>query len=212
VSISAGPAWINSDRYQIDAKAEHPQTQGMLNGSMLQALLEGRFKLKTHRELTEIPVYALTVAKGGPKLQPFKEGTCMTVDFSDPDHPPPLPKPGQPFPLMCGMGRVSNSGYDLPRATMTTFCSDISSRLDRPAIDRTGIGGLFNTHLDLSAADLEYPVPESGNLAPAQNPSDPSLTVDAIRSAIKKLGLRLEPTKGPSELLVIDHVDRPSEN
>jgi len=213
IPISGSPKWIDSARYQIDAKAERPQSSGKLNGSMLRALLEDRFNLKIHRETREVPVYALVVTKGGPKLQPFKEGSCMTLDFSDPEHSPmPSPKPGQPFPVVCGMGRVTDNGYDLPGATMATFCRDISPRLDRPMIDGTGLGGTFDIHLDLSAADLGYPVPDSSDLAPPHNPDDPSRTSAAVGSAIRKLGLKLEPSKGPGEFLVIDHIERPSAN
>ena len=78
---------------------------------MLQALLEDRFKLKIHRESREVAVYALTVAKGGPKLKPFKEGSCTPVDLANPA--PPL-SPGQPIPLLCGMVRGTDRGYDAP--------------------------------------------------------------------------------------------------
>jgi uncharacterized protein (TIGR03435 family) len=70
--IEGGPAWINSDRYEINAKAEGTPPEAMTHGPMLQALLEDRFKLKIHRETREIQAYLLTVAKNGPKLQPFK--------------------------------------------------------------------------------------------------------------------------------------------
>ncbi len=81
--VEGGPAWLKSDRYEIVAKAAGDTSQDTMNGPMLQALLEDRFKLKVHRETREIPVYALTVAKAGPephplgpKLHPFKEGSC----------------------------------------------------------------------------------------------------------------------------------------
>jgi uncharacterized protein (TIGR03435 family) len=69
VPISGGPPWIDSGRYSIDAKAEGIPGQNVMRGPMLQALLEDRFQLKIHRETREVPVYALTVAKGGLKLQ-----------------------------------------------------------------------------------------------------------------------------------------------
>jgi uncharacterized protein (TIGR03435 family) len=81
IPISGGPEWINSDRYTIDAKPEDPQTLEMMNGPMLQALLEERFRLKVHREVREVPVYSLTEAKTGLKLKPFKEGSCTPVDL-----------------------------------------------------------------------------------------------------------------------------------
>jgi uncharacterized protein (TIGR03435 family) len=179
---------------------------------MLRALLEERFKLKIHRETREIPVYALTVAKRGPKLQPFKAGGCLALDFSDPDHSPvPLSKPGQGFPLVCEMGRVSDAGYDLYGATMATFCRDISPRLDRPVIDKTGIAGRFDIHLDLSAADLGLPVGPSDPGAPVAS-TEPASVFAAVEMAVHKLGLKLERAKGPGEFLVIDHVERPDEN
>jgi uncharacterized protein (TIGR03435 family) len=199
VSISGGPDWMNSALYQIDAKAESPQSRGTMNGSMLRALLADRFKLRTHRDLRDTKVYVLTVAKNGPKLRPYKEGTCVALDMSDPDHLT-LPKvePGQSFPLVCGMGRLSDKGYDLPRATMATFCRDISSKLDRPLIDKSGLDGVFDIHLELSEAELRA--------------GDPASIVAAVKSAIKRLGLDLEPATAPEGILVIDHIERPTEN
>jgi Protein of unknown function (DUF3738) len=82
VPAGGGPAWIDSDRYEIDARAEGPQSQGMMHGPMLQALLEDRFRFKVHRETGEVPVYELTVAKGGVKMQQLKAGSCTPVDFA----------------------------------------------------------------------------------------------------------------------------------
>jgi bla regulator protein BlaR1 len=210
IPISGDPGWAKSDSYQIDAKAEGPQSWVTMSGSMVRALLEDRFKLKLHREIREIPVYALTVAKGGPKLQPFKEGTCIARDLGDPEHSPlPRLEPGQPLPLICGMGRLTNNGYDLPGMTMATFGRAISFELDRPVIDRTGIVGMFTIHLDLSPADLGRPDPDSND------PAAPRTQIDrlpAVGSAIGKLGLKLQPSKGPGEFIVIDHVEKPSEN
>jgi len=93
--ISGGPEWIDSERYDIDAKAERIAKSEMMQGPMLQALLEDRFKLKIHHGTREIPVYNLTVAKDGSKLQPFKEGSCTPNDFLLNPFPPPL-VPGRP--------------------------------------------------------------------------------------------------------------------
>jgi uncharacterized protein (TIGR03435 family) len=79
VPIEGGPGWINSERYDINAKAEGTPGEGMMQGPMLQALLERRFKLKVHRETKEGAAYAITVAKSGAKLQPFKEGSCTPL-------------------------------------------------------------------------------------------------------------------------------------
>ena len=76
--LTGAPAWIDSERYTIDAKPETPQTMPMMRGPMMQALLEDRFQLKLHRETREVPVYALTVAKNGAKLAAPEKGKCMT--------------------------------------------------------------------------------------------------------------------------------------
>jgi uncharacterized protein (TIGR03435 family) len=196
VSIQGGQAWINSARYRIEAKPESPQNRGTMNGPMLQRLLEDRFKLKVHRETKEVPVYMLSVAKGGAKLQPFHEGSCKPFDF---DKPPHLPRPGEPDPLMCGISEVTTKGYKLYRTTMADFATEFAARLDRPVIDKTGIEGMLNIDLDLSANDLSDSAP-----------SDPFAMFDAVRTAVRKLGLRIEPAKGPGEFLVIDRVERPS--
>jgi uncharacterized protein (TIGR03435 family) len=76
-------------------------------------------------------------------------------------------------------------------------------------IDKTGIDGRFNIHLDLSAAELGHRA-NAGSGDP--DPADPYSAFDAVRTAVRKLGMRLEPTKGSGEFLIIDHVERPSEN
>jgi uncharacterized protein (TIGR03435 family) len=222
IPISGAPKWVSSDRYQVEAKAEGPQSQGRLNGSMLRALLVDRFGLKMRARTVQVPVYALVVTKGGPKPKPSREGGCMVLDFSDPEHSPlPSLKPGQPLPIVCGMGRVSGNGYDLPGATMATFCRDLSSKLDRPVVDRTGIAGRFDIHMDLSAEELGMApsdTGEAGGLGAVNNAvaphaiSDPIAPFVAVNSAIRKLGLRLVPGKGPGESLVVERVERPSEN
>ena len=87
--ISGGPAWIKSDRYDVEAKAEGNPSAKAMEGPMLQALLEDRFKLKIHRVTREIPVYELTVAPKGFKLTPMKEGSCTPIDELN------LAQPGQ---------------------------------------------------------------------------------------------------------------------
>jgi uncharacterized protein (TIGR03435 family) len=207
--LTGGPAWIDSELYQIDAKTEGPQSQATLNGPMLETILEDRLQLKIHRETREVPVYALTAGKGEAKLQPFTEGSCIHLDFNE---PPILPasKPGQPLPLICGMSRSSNSGYDLYGATMADFAIMISSRLDRKVIDLTGIAGMFNIHLDLLPAELGFGTDVTpGSPATAL---DASAVFDSIQSVIGRLGLKLEAAKGPGEFLVIDSIERPTEN
>jgi len=207
--ISGGPSWINSELYEIDAKTARPRSPGVENGSMLRALLEDRFKLKVHRETAKAAVYALTVAKGGPKLQPAKEGSCTSFD---PDHPPVI-EPGKPFPRLCGMASLTSTGYDAYGVTMADFSRLLSDYLDRTAIDNTGVAGRFDIHLDLSPADLGHPARVSPDDPTASaTRADADDTSYAVRAAVEKLGLKLKPATGPGERLVIDHVERPSAN
>ena len=197
IPIEGGPGWINSDRYTIDAKADGIPSEVMMSGPMLQALLEERFKLKVRRETKERLVYELTVAKGGPRLQPFTEGGCVPFDFTK--YPPEVLAPGQ---SRCGGRNVKkglNRTIEERGMRLDDFCSVILGHLDRPVVDKTGITGRFDFH-------LEYAL---DGVAPPDEPS----TAPSIFTAVQdQLGLKLVPPKGLSEFLVIDHVERPSAN
>ncbi|HMJ61897.1 MAG TPA: M56 family metallopeptidase [Bryobacteraceae bacterium] len=206
VTVTGGPAWTRSDFYEIDAKAEGHPSHATMNGPMLQELLEDRFKLKIHRETREVQVFRLTVAKGGPPLERF-QGSCVAWDF---DNPPSHPAPPSE---RCGRARRTSNGTALEAATMTDLCYFLLVTLDRPVIDETGIRGRFNFHLELPAEAIENLIHRPHGSAalsdPAARASDSSL-MSAIKSAVQKLGLNVEPAKGPGEFLAIDHVEKPS--
>jgi bla regulator protein BlaR1 len=139
--IEGGPGWVDSDRYQITAKAEGAPGQSMMRGPMLQALLEDRFKLKLRRDTREVPVYSLTVAKNGPKLQPFQEGSCVVLDFSK---PPALPGPGEKFPVLCNMRMLKTAKpiltWQVHGATLDEFSGELGADLDRIVINKRDPG------------------------------------------------------------------------
>jgi uncharacterized protein (TIGR03435 family) len=173
---------------------------------MLQALLEDRFKLRLHRETKELPVYALTVTKNGLRLQ---KSSCAPFDFNN---PPPPPRPGEKLPYVCGSvregGNPLNWTLDALGMNMSELARNLSLRLDRTVIDRTGINGTFDVHLEYAR---ELPAGAPGT------PGDPASTVDTAASPIftalqERLGLKLESGRGPVEMLVIDHLEKPSEN
>ena len=205
-SIKGSPSWANSELYTIDAKADTPQSNEMMRGPMMQALLEDRFKLKIHREIRDVQAYVLAVAKGGPKLQQARRDACNPVNFDDraslpaPDHPR---RPGCGF---FGPGR-NGEGIDTYSQTMAGLCAQFSSWLDRDVIDKTSLTGTFDIHLDLPAQSF-FP-DRNPDLAQAAQPADPFGDVSA---AVHKLGLKLESAKVPGEFLVIDHIERPAEN
>lgn len=214
MQVLGGPGWIDSDRYDLVAKAEGNPPAAQLYGPMLRALLEERFRLEVHRETKEVPVYLLTVAKGGVRLQSAKEGSCVSADMN---HPLPHPAPGQPRPRDCGSQVTGADGtFDMYGATMESLSTQLAIRLDRDVIDRTGMAGMFDIHLVVSRADLvpralaggEVEQADSSTLAVASDSTGPSI----FTALQQQLGLKLESGKGPVEFLVIDHVEKPSEN
>lgn len=206
-SISGGPHWINSDLFEIDAKAEMPQTWGTLNGPMLRSLLQERFHLRIRKETREVPVYVISVAKGGPKLQTSK-GDCVTID---PEHPAIRVEPDKPLPAVCGMSRLTGRGWEAFAVTMDEFATLLSTNADRSVVDRTGLSARFDIRLDLTPDDLGLSSrgDDSGQIAGRPEQSD---LFAIIRSAVQKLGLRIDSARGPGASLVIDSAERPSEN
>jgi len=204
--VSGVQAWMDSNHFDIQATTEKSVTVKQLEGPMLRGLLEDRFQLKLHRETIVRPVYELTVEKGGVKMQPSKEGSCTRYSM---DSPPPLPAPSAPSPVYCDFPRLAGDGrnwtLDGKGVTVGKLATTLSrSGLDRPIIDRTGLLGGFDLHLKWTA-DIPESAPESGAIAEPTSLS--------IFTAIKEqLGLKLESTKAPVEILVIDHVEKPSEN
>lgn len=203
--ILGGPSWIHSERYTVKAEAAGRQSRAMMNGPMLQALLEDRFYLKLHRETRQVPVFALTAAKSGARLKPFQEGSCTPVDFAQ--NPPP-PAPGQP--PFC-QNKIRSKGanvrtYHMPGATLTTFAETLGVILGRPVIDRTAITGRFDF-------DVEFAIDQSTpGFVPDAAPDNRAGGESVFTAVQDQLGLKLESTKGPGEVLVIDGVERPTEN
>jgi len=222
--VLGGPGWLDSDFYDIVAKAEGTATMAQMTGPMMQALLEDRLKLKIHRVPKEVPVYELTVGKSGAKLQAAKRGGCVT---SDPNHPPAPPVVGQPPFRQCG-GRYDNgNGFDMYGATIADLCEALSFKMDRDVIDKTGIRGKFDIYLEItpnmdavaasSGGGSDDPVPPSpadpqsaiaGFLRDAQKMNE-GVLAPALR---QQLGLKIESGKGPGETIVIDHIERPTGN
>ena len=191
-AISGGPAWIDSVHYDIVAKAPgeiRPNLDEQM--SMLRKLLSDRFRLTFHREQKELRVYALMIAKGEPKL---KEST-VSPDAS-PEGPPPL------------IFVVSPQLVRLPgrNATMADLASVMQrAALDYPVLDKTGLSARYDF-------DLEFTPDETVFGGAFGRANDDSAKPNLFAALSQQLGLRLEATRGPVEAIVIDHVERPSEN
>jgi uncharacterized protein (TIGR03435 family) len=190
-AIAGGPGWVDSDHWDILAKAPgevRPQPAEQM--SMLRQLLSDRFKLAFHRESKQLSIFALRVAAGGPKLK------ASTVS---PDANPAGP------PLLAFV--MSPMVIRLPAryATMAEFASLLQrSPLDRPVVDRTGLAGRYDFDLEFAPDESLW----SGILPRPENSDKPSL----LQAMQEELGLKLEATKGPVDALIIDRVERPSEN
>jgi uncharacterized protein (TIGR03435 family) len=203
--ISGGPSWIYSDYYVINARAADGTSADVMEGPMLQALLEERFHLQVRRAAREVPVYVLTVAKGGPKLDQVQAGSCVRPDLAV-YPPPPLPA-GQRY---CKGGGIGPNGPNLrvseEERSVDYFVKLLGLVMDRPILDRTGLTGLYNFQLSF-AIDQSTP-----HAPPAFGEASDTPPAPSIFSAIQQLGLKLEAAKGPREYLVIDRVERPTEN
>jgi bla regulator protein BlaR1 len=201
VAIQGGPEWVRTEQFTITAKADGEPSPQLMQGPMLQALLEERFKLKIRRESREAPVYELTAGKDISKLKRFIEGSCTPAPFT---FPRPALEPGQKHCSMLIVGRRPT--LKMEGGTLDDLSKMLSRILDRPVIDKTGISAKFDIEIDF-ALDQATPGLSFGDAPPPADPDRPS-----IFTVIKELGLKLEPAKGPQEFLVIDHVERRSGN
>ena len=207
-NIVGGPAWINSELYEITAKAEGSPRARTTAGPMMQSLLEDRFKLKIHRETREVPVYALVLTKAGLRL-PAAKVECWAMDVGRPFTPP---KQGQPLPNRCGYGQRTKDGVEVHGSTMAEFCVALAHtplRMERrKLVDKTGITGRFDFDLKFPA---ELTVGESAPGA-TQIPRYPTDDLVSLQDALAKVGLQLKSEKGQDEFIVIDHAERPTAN
>ena len=197
--VYGGPRWVDSDHFDVEGKTEDPKAGPDQARLMLQSLLAERFQLKLHRETRQLPVYALVVDKGGAKIKLSADQISPTVD--GPSQPGAGPNHGA---FKFGAGSMTGNAVGL-----SLFTNLISQRLDRRVIDRTGLAGRFDIQLQWTPGQGESPFDPGGNPVPA--PTD--FSGPSIFTAIQEqLGLKLESTKGPVEVIVIDHAEKPSEN
>jgi uncharacterized protein (TIGR03435 family) len=179
--ISGGPRWMESERFDINAKADRDVSlQEALQ--MLQTVLTDRFKLESHRETRNVTAYALSTANSPPKLTAAQAGGESGLKAT--------PIEGQKRTLQV----VANS------MTMQHLADVLGSQLHAPVIDRTGLTGAFDFAFTLE--------PPSDPTTAASQDLDSSI----ITALQEQLGLKLETTKAPGEFLIIDHLERPTEN
>jgi uncharacterized protein (TIGR03435 family) len=223
--LSGGPAWITADTFDIEARSDRGALTPDEMASMVQSLLADRFRLKIHRETTEGSVYALVVGKNGLKMKRSADETPVGGQRgpgggrprgeTGPGARGPIPLDGPPGERGGGPprggGRMAPGFAEVNGVSMPMLVEMLAQQLGRPVIDRTDLKGLFDIRLEW-ATDPNFAGPRGpgGGLGPdiGASTSGPSL----FTAVEEQLGLRLEPAKGPVEKLVIDSVQRPSQN
>jgi uncharacterized protein (TIGR03435 family) len=215
--IRGGPAWTRSELYTIEAETEDAAANGstagpspakkLLTGPMLQALLEDRFQIRTHREAEEVPMYAMTVAKGGLKLKPMELG-CTPPDFTKPLSFADLALPKPPCNTNMGGRNGPNRVTDLV-GPLRWLAQTLSSSMDRHVIDKTGVTDVFRIHLEYLPDENTPQRFLSADPAEAASNIPPG---PSIFTALEQMGLKLAPDKGPHGYIVIDRAERPSGN
>jgi uncharacterized protein (TIGR03435 family) len=187
--IVGAPAWTDSENYNINGK---PAQDGIPNQKqlkiMIQKLLADRFQLKFHREKRDLSAYVIQVGKGGPK---------MTVSALDPKG-----LPGLGFRGLGALNAANSTMADLAMLLQTAV-------LDGPVVDQSGLDGHYDFALNWTPDETQF----AGMGIKVPPPSDkPDAPPPLSTAMLEQLGLKLATTKVPVEVLVIDHVEKPSAN
>lgn len=211
----AGPDWLASTRFEIAATIPENQPPEQLP-AMLKALLEERFKLRTHRESREFPVYGLEVAAGGSKLVKVPEDAPTDAPFTVTSGPT---AGGVAIDLGLGSSLLlGNNRFDGKKLTMTTLADVLARFVDRPVVDMTKLEGRYDIVFELSPEDFQAMMIRSAVAAGVTLPPQALQLLDkasvaAVPDALRSLGLSLQSRRAPLEVLVIDSMEKlPTEN
>jgi uncharacterized protein (TIGR03435 family) len=213
------PKWVAQERFDIEARSgDTPVPTKDQVRQMMRSLLEDRFKLAVHLETRQVPVFALVLDKPGttgPQLRPHTpDDSCAVPESSDPQQDSasaPASRAPQKLPLLCGViahlppGAPALLKFGGRNVTLAAFAASLPTqaglaRVQRPVIDRTGLTGSFDFSVEWS--------PERDNPASESDGSGPTL-FQAIKD---QLGLKLDSQKGPIDVIVIDHIEPPTDN
>jgi uncharacterized protein (TIGR03435 family) len=229
--ITGAPDWLNSEHYDIEAKMDGALAEELKTLSadmvraarqhMLRKLLEQRFELTSHRETKDLPVYNLVIAKGGLKLQESKPddnaakgdkptdaalAAALAAKMGSASGPSATgggskiiaiaPSSGASFTMSSDIGRVRTASAK--GVTIAALASSLASIAGRPVMDKTGLTGKYDYKLEFSPEDSQSDA----------EPAGPSI----FTAVQEQLGLKLEAAKGPVEIVVIDHIEKPSGN
>jgi uncharacterized protein (TIGR03435 family) len=180
--ITGTPEWISSENFDIDAKAERPIRSVDEGYQMLKSLLEDRFSLKVHRETKEMPMYSLVGEKSGVKMKLSADQTGTTGGVREVRY-----------------GRIR--GEAVPVSTIAAILSGLAGRR---VLNKTGLMGRYDV-------DLRY-TPDPGQPGAAPEPTDSPDGQSLFGALQTQLGLKLESTRGPVKVLIVDHIERLTAN
>jgi uncharacterized protein (TIGR03435 family) len=192
--ITGLPKWAEDEHFDVDAKVSEDDIDAFKKlkydqrGTLLLAALEDRFKLRAHTEMRELPIYSLVVAKGGPKLKPAEEGNTYAngLKFNG-------KAAGAGAMSINVSGTISHAEFQA--TNLENLVNNLTLQVNRQVEDHTGLSGLYDFKLDWSPDDAKDPA------------------VPGIFTALEEqLGLKLVPSKGPVEGVVVEHVEQPTEN
>lgn len=203
--LSGGPDWVGGQRYDIEATAESgaiptgatPEQRDQIMRTMLQGLLAERFHLKIRREIKDLPVYAILVGKGGPKLKlaAIEEKDCEGDAAKDIDC----------HNFHGGRGR----GLHAKAANIEDLALFVSNWTDRPLVDKTGLAGLYQFETRGWANITPGAAPAPGTVA---EDGQDAASLPTIFTIFTSLGLKLDAQHAPVEMFLIESVERPTEN
>ena len=211
-SLELHVPWTTEDRFDIEARAQGNPTKADYR-LMMQSLLADRFKLRVHYETRVVPLYVLVLAKPGkfgPQLRLHRADDPVCANPAASQNPNEVDAEG--YPEVCGgpfgmkpskPGRMKSGGRDVSMARFTAILTGVGV-LDRPMVDRTGIQGTVDYSLEWRKV-----VDQVARGAPLELDEDAPTFADALK---EQLGIKMLSQKGPSELFLVDHIERPSEN
>ena len=202
LQVVGGPAWVDADRFDVNARAEGEPPPAAIMG-MLRSLLADRFQLRVHPETREVAVYALTMAradrKPGPQLRESDEVCAREARIFFPGAAPG-------FPPACGDFRLGARMLTARGMTMSALARVLGSRAGRPVLDRTGLDTAYDLEIDWSS-DLGLRQAPPGSAGAGELTPEGLSLFTALQ---EQLGLRLEATRGPVPVVVIDRVEPPT--
>jgi bla regulator protein blaR1 len=212
--ISGAPDWVGKARYDIDAKFDDTLVQELNKlpreqlsaqyESALQSLLADRFKLLVGRPIKILSIYTLVIAKGGPRLKAATPGDTYANGIKRPDG-----SPRGPGVMMTGPGQITGQGIPI-----TNLVEGLSQQFARTILDRTGLKGTYDIALKWTPGQTQLAMfngPDS-DPGPVSAPAPDVSGLSLFTAIEEQLGLKIASTKGPTKTLVIEQIEKPSEN